>query len=78
MQQNERTSQFCAYSSKGFQLRDFAKKLSLTSYSLFFVFSVAKSAIFSSQYRKLWLNLRRILLVVMPITIIIMATGYIS
>ena len=32
--------------SKGFQLRDFAKKLSLTSYSLFFVFSIARSAIF--------------------------------
>ena len=32
--------------SKGFQLRDFAKKLSLTSYSLFFVFGIAKSAIF--------------------------------
>ena len=32
--------------SKDFQLRDFAKKLSLMSYSLFFVFSTAKSAFF--------------------------------
>ena len=55
--------------SKGFQLRDFAKKLSLTSYSLFFIFSIAKSAIFHSQYRKLGLNPLRILLVVMSITI---------
>ena len=31
---------------KGFQLRDFAKKLCLTSYSLFFILSIAKSAIF--------------------------------
>ena len=56
-------------SSKGFQLRDFAKKLSLTSYSLFFIFSLAKSAIFHSQYRKLGLNPLRILLVVMSIII---------
>ena len=35
-----------AQNSKGFQLRDFVKNLSLTSYSLFFVFSIAKSAIF--------------------------------
>ena len=55
--------------SKGFQLRDFAKKLSVTSYSLFFIFSIAKSAIFHSQYRKLGLNALRILLVVMSITI---------
>ena len=60
-----------APNSKGFQLTDFAKilKLSLTSYSLFFIFSIAKSAIFHSQYRKLGLNPLRILLVVMPITI---------
>ena len=32
--------------SKGFQLRDFAKNLSFMSYSLFFDFSTAKSAIF--------------------------------
>ena len=68
MQQNERISQFCA-EFRRFQLRDFAKKLSLTRYSLFFIFSIAKSAIFHSQYRKLGLNPLRILLVVMSITI---------
>ena len=37
-----------ALNPKGFQLRDFTKNLSLTSYSLLFVFSIAtcKSAIF--------------------------------
>ena len=35
-----------APNSKCFQLRNFTKKLSFTSYSLFFVFSIAKSAIF--------------------------------
>ena len=61
-----------APNSKDFQLRDFAKRLSLTSYSLFFVFSIARSAwhfSVNSQYSKLWLNPLRILLVVMPITI---------
>ena len=43
-----------ALNYKGFQLRDFAKKLSLTSYSLVLHFSTPKSAIFfSSQYSKL-------------------------
>ena len=68
IQQNEHISQFSP-NSKGFQLRDFTKKLSLTSYSLFFIFSIAKSAIFHSQYCKLGLNPLRILLVVMSITI---------
>ena len=58
-----------APNSKGFHLRDFAKKLSFTSYNLFFIFSIVKSAIFHSQYRKLGVNPLRILLVVMSITI---------
>ena len=52
-----------APNSKGFQLRDFVKKLSLTSYSLFFVLAHQSQPFFSSQCRKLELSRLRILLV---------------
>ena len=58
-----------APNSKGIQLRDLAKKLSLTSYRLFLIFTIAKAATFHSRYRKLGLNSLRMLLVIMSITI---------
>ena len=45
MQQNKCASQFCAELQR-FSTRDFDKKLSLSSYSLFLIFSIAESAIF--------------------------------
>ena len=67
----ERTSQF-VLNSNGFQLMDFAKKLSFLSYSLFFILALPSQPFSSSQYRKLESCPLRILMCIS----LLMAQGY--